>query len=193
MTCQRLDDFKRLAVAEKVHNKGVTKRVRGHRHREVHPVSARARQRCLQPVAHGFVGGRPQWLTAPRALGGHPALDEAHVGGIGKRDQTHRVLRRSPSPASDLFRENAHERPRAVSDKGLRGKAARFTDARAGIPERAEQEMVSPIGHVVQQRRHLRSQQVGGGDAAGGSQAAERHCGGKIDARRNAECTDAFW
>lgn len=193
MPSQCLDHLERLAVVEQVHDVRVAERVRCHRHREVHAVVRRALHCRLQPVAHRLVGDRPERLAPLRTFACHPHLHLTHKRRIGERHQAHRIFWRPAAPASDLFRENAHERARPVDDERLGRQRAALADARAGVPERVKEKVVSPVWHVVQQRGDLGRQHVERRHAVRGGHAPQRHRGGKVRTRgerqrRHAPC-----
>lgn len=193
VTGQRLNDLQRLAVIEQVHDPGVAEGVRRQWDGKMHAVILRPLYGSLQPVAHRLIGRGPERFAAPGAFGGHPAPDLMHVAGIRKRYQANRILRGPAAPAADLFRQDAHEGTRPVRVKGLWRQRTGLADARGGVPQRAEQKVVAPVRHVVQQRADLGRQQVAGRDAVGGGHAPQRHRGGKVRARRKRQRGDAFW
>lgn len=193
MTGQRLDHLERLPVIEHVHDVGVAERMRRHGNRKMHPVIIRPLYGRLQPVAHRLIGRGPQRFAAPGAFGGHPAPDLMHVAGVGERHQAHGVPGRPAAPAPYLLRQDADEGAGPVQLKRFRRQRAGLADARAGVPQRTEQKVVPPVGHVVQQCADLGRQQVAGRDAVCGSHAAQRHRGGKVRARRKRQRGDAFW
>lgn len=193
MPDQGLDHLQRLPVIEHVHDVGMPERVGRHRDRQVHAVSGGPADRRLQPVPHGFIGHGPQRLAPLWPRGGHPALHLVDVTAIGQGHQAHGIFGWPSPPASDLLREDPHKRPRAVQHERLRRQAAGLADARAGVPQRAEQEVVPAVRHVVEQGAHLRRQQVERRHAVCRGHSPERQGRGKIHARRDAQRRDAFW
>lgn len=117
---QSLNNFLRLPVVKHVHDVAVSKRMRCHRNRKMHPVSFGPFHRLLQPVTHGFIGDGPQWF-APAGTGGHhPAFHLTHKIPVRQRNQPHFILGRAPAARglSDNTRTNGRS-PSKSNDSGV--------------------------------------------------------------------------